>query len=330
MTNFKIRTKLLLIGVSVTLFLILIIMVTVFSQNQKIVQVGEQQSLELAYADLDHIVDNLYTLADSHQEVTQKNIISALNVTRKLVKISGGISFSDENENWTAINQYTKETKEITLSQMVVGDKWLGKNSSPKEVTPLVDEIQALLNVTCTVFQRINENGDMLRVATNFIKKNGKRAIGTFIPAVNPDGKKNPVISEVLKGETFKGRAFVVNAWYITAYEPIFDAAQNIVGVLYVGIPQENVKSLRKAIMDMKIGTSGYVTVIDGSGQTVISKGGKEDGQKILDRKDANEKAYIKEIVNIATQLSPREIGKQNFILKDGNNGVCQASCRLC
>lgn len=306
MTNFKIRTKLLFIGVSVTLILILIIMVTVFSQNRKIVRVGEQQSLELAYADLEHIVDNLYTLADSHQEVTQKNIDSALNVARTLVQNSGGISFSDENASWTAVNQYTKEAANISLAKMNVGRQWLGKISSPRESAPLVDQIQDLLDVTCTVFQRINDAGDMLRVATNVIKKNGERAIGTFIPAVNPDGKKNPVISKVLQGETFKGRAFVVNAWYITAYEPIFDAGKNIVGVLYVGIPQENVKSLRKAIMGMKIGTSGYVTVIDGSGQVIISREGKEDGQQILDRKDADGAAYIRDIVTAAKQLNPR------------------------
>ena len=46
-------------------------------------------------------------------------------------------------------------------------------------------------------------------------------AIGTYIPAVNPDGEPNPVISRVLKGQTFRGRAYVVNDWYMTAYEPI-------------------------------------------------------------------------------------------------------------
>jgi len=192
-----------------------------------------------------------------------------------------------------------------------------------------VDQIQNLLDVTCTVFQRMNKEGNMLRVATNVIKTNGERAIGTFIPAVNPDGKKNPVISKVLKGETFKGRAFVVNAWYITAYEPIFDDNKNIVGVLYVGIPQENVKSLRKAIMEMKIGTSGYVTVIDSSGKFIISKNGKTDGQTVLEASDANEKAYIKEIVNIAKQLNPREGGKQNFTLKNEDNSLMAVDAKF-
>lgn len=320
--NLNIRTKLLLIGITVALILILGIMLTVFGQNRKIVQVGEIQSLELAYADLDHIVDNLYTLADSHQEVTQKNIGSALNVARNLVTQSGGISFSNEHVNWAAVNQYTKENQAIQLPKMNVGDEWLGKISSAKDIAPLVDQIQDLLDVTCTVFQRMNENGDMLRVATNVIKTNGQRAIGTFIPAINPDGNKNPVISKILNGETFKGRAFVVNAWYITAYEPILDESKSIVGVLYVGIPQENVKSLRKAIMEMKIGRSGYVTVVDGSGKMIISKNGEIDGQVVINKKDINGKNYFKEIVETAKNLKPREVDEQHFRLKNQDNSI--------
>ena len=89
----KIRTKLLFTGVTVTLVPLLIIMATVFSQNKKISTVGEHESLKLAYADLNHIVDNLYPLAESHQEVTQKGINNALNVARDLLKKSGGINF---------------------------------------------------------------------------------------------------------------------------------------------------------------------------------------------------------------------------------------------
>lgn len=67
-------------------------------------------------------------------------------------------------------------------------------------------------------------------------------AIYQYTKATNPNGSPNPVVASVLRGETFRGRAYVVNAWYITAYEPIYDSGKNVVGVLYVGIPQENGK----------------------------------------------------------------------------------------
>lgn len=131
MKEIKIRTKLLLVGFSITLLLLLVIMATVFTQNKKVVRVGEEQSLELAYADLDHIVDNLYTLADSHQEVTQKNIVSALNVARELMKQAGGISFSEETVNWAAVNQFTKAASDVSLPKMNLGGEWLGHLCPP-------------------------------------------------------------------------------------------------------------------------------------------------------------------------------------------------------
>ena len=299
--DLRIKTRLVIIGVIVTFIPLSIIMATVLSQNQTVVSMGETESLNLAYADLDHIVDNLYTLAKSHQEVTQKNINAALNVARDLSRGYGEVNFSEDTVAWNAVNQYTKASNAIELPKMMFGNRWLGKIAAPDQQAPLVDRVQELIDVTCTVFQRMNAAGDMLRVATNVIKTNGQRAIGTYIPAINPNGAKNPVISTVLDGQTYRGRAFVVNAWYITAYEPIFNSQKNVVGVLYVGIPQENVKSLRQAILKMTVGKTGFVTVLDSSGKYVISKGGQQDEKDVSGEKDASGKAYIDDRIQAAS-----------------------------
>jgi len=290
-------------------------MVTVFSQSKKVFQTGERESLNLAYADLDHIVDNLYTLAESHQEVTQKSINASLNVARDLLKKGGGIHFVPETVQWKAVNQYTKDSVDLSLPKMMLGNNWFGQNSSRSQPVLLVDHVQDMLDVTCTIFQKMNSAGDMLRVSTNVFKTDGDRAIGTYIPAINPNGSANSVVSAVLKGQTFKGRAFVVDRWYITAYEPIFDDEKKVVGILYVGIAQENVKSLRERILAMKIGHNGFVTVLDSTGKYVISKGGTEDGVDVLGTRDKNGTAYIEERIATAKNLLPREVGKQTFLL---------------
>jgi methyl-accepting chemotaxis protein len=157
----------------------------------------------------------------------------------------------------------------------------------------------------------------MLRVATNVIKKDGTRAIGTYIPFINPDGKPNPVISTILKGQTFTGRAFVVNKWYITTYEPIYDSGNNIVGVLYVGIPQESTQSLRQAIMDVQVGTTGYVYVLDSQGHYVISQKGKRDGELIWEAKDPDGNLFIQEMIKKSVRLRPDEFAEQRYPWKN-------------
>jgi len=94
---------------------------------------------------------------------------------------------------------------------------------------------------TATIFQ------DDLRIATNVLKEDGARAIGTRLA----EEVYNQV---VLKGKPWIERAFVVNDWYITAYEPIKDISGKIIGVLYVGMLEKRFTDLKKEIIFIFIG----------------------------------------------------------------------------
>jgi hypothetical protein len=172
---------------------------------------------------------------------------------------------------WKAINQFTRKEQDITLPEIRLGDTVIPQNADPDKPTPLVDNILERVGGAATVFQRMNAEGDMLRAATSIIGANGKRAIGTFIPAVMPDGKPNAVISTILNGETFIGRAFVVNAWYITAYQPIKDANGEITGILFVGLNENKLNAaLIDSIVSIKVGESGYPFVMNTKGNLLV------------------------------------------------------------
>jgi methyl-accepting chemotaxis protein len=318
--NWKLRTKLLATGIFLTAIPLMIVSVVVYLQNQKMLQSSVKQATRLAHGDLDHVAEGVRGLVESHQEVNEKTVKSFLNMAREIAAMRGGFGFSDEQVEWTGSNQFDSTSVSIRLPKMKLGDTWLGQVSDPKSVVPLVDQVRSISEVTCTVFQRMNDAGDMLRVATNVIQKDGSRAIGTYIPKVMPDGKLNAVVSEVLKGETYIGRAFVVSGWYLTTYEPIRDPAKNIVGMLYVGVPQESIKSLRQAIMDLKVGESGYVYVLDGTGRYIISQGGKRDGEDISNVKDSNGSLFIQEICSKALTLKDREIGEHTYSWKNAGD----------
>jgi len=67
-----------------------------------------------------------------------------------------------------------------------------------------------------------------VRITTNVPIRPGERALGTRV--------SNEVRSNVLdQGNTWIARAFVVNDWYISSYEPIIDIDGNRVGMLYAG-----------------------------------------------------------------------------------------------
>lgn len=87
-----------------------------------------------------------------------------------------------------------------------------------------VDEIGELTGDTVTIFQQDT------RIATNVIQADGTRAINTQIS----EEVGNIVLK---KGETYVGKANVVGTWNQTVYEPITDSNRNIIGILYVGVP---------------------------------------------------------------------------------------------
>lgn len=69
---------------------------------------------------------------------------------------------------------------------------------------------------------------DDVRISTNVPRKPGQRALGTRV--------SNEVRTEVLDhGKIWINRAFVVNDWYISSYEPILDIDGKRVGMLYAG-----------------------------------------------------------------------------------------------
>lgn len=316
----KLRTKLLLAGILLTTLPLCVVGAVVYVQNRSMLKTAIDHATELAHEDLAHVAENVYRLVESHQEVNENNLKSALNVARELAYSNGGFSLVDEKVAWNAVNQLNSSTVSVQLPKMQWNGAWLGQVSDAKTPVSLVDQVRSLMGVTCTIFQRMNEAGEMLRVATNVTNKDGNRAIGTYIPRTEPDGKLNPVISTVLKGERYQGRAYVVNAWYLTAYEPIHDAAKNVIGMLYVGVPQESVVSLRKAIMDIKFGKSGYVYVLDSKGHYVISQGGKRDGEDILNAKDSSGNLFIQEIIKKANALSGLQIAEHTYPWKNADD----------
>lgn len=316
----KLKTKLLTTGVLLTILPLLAAMgIALYAKNMMITAATQETEI-MAMADLDHIAQSAYSLCQAQQEAIQQAIDSSLNVAHDVMNRQGAVSFAAEAESWTAVNQNTKQTTSVELPKMMVGDTWLGKNTAIKESSPVVDNVKQLVDATCTIFQRMNDHGDMLRVCTNVETLEGTRAIGTYIPQTNPDGTPNPVVSSILNGQTFRGRAFVVNKWYITAYEPILDSSKKVVGALYVGIPQENVPSLRKALTDIKVGQTGYIYVLDSKGNYVISHQGKRDGENIRDTKDANGNLFIQEICKKAIAAAPGQIFEQRYPWKNAGD----------
>jgi two-component system NtrC family sensor kinase len=97
------------------------------------------------------------------------------------------------------------------------------------------------------------------RIATNVILPNGNRAIGTRV--------SEEVYDKVLEnGLPWYDRAFVVNDWYLSAYDPIHDVEGKVIGILYVGVLSQQYDDLKWALWKvygtMSVGVGIFVLAV--------------------------------------------------------------------
>ncbi|MFM6985025.1 MAG: cache domain-containing protein [Hydrogenophaga sp.] len=83
---------------------------------------------------------------------------------------------------------------------------------------------------------------DDVRITTNVRLFQDQRAIGTRVSQTVRERVLN-------QGQTWLDRAFVVNDWYVSAYEPLLDAAGQRVGMLYVGFLESPFRWVRHAML---------------------------------------------------------------------------------
>jgi len=304
--NKSIKSQIATLMILVALLPIVFILVFTMIQRASVDTTISTELEAIAQNNLGQIAKDVRAMLATSNDLIIRQIEGGQNTVNSMMARQG-VKLDDATVRWSVVNQSTKTTQNIDLPKMLVGGEWFGKNYDVAQNTPLVDEVKQDLNMICTVFQRMNDRGDLLRIATNVSTKDGKRAIGTYIPAVESSGQPNPVVSTVMRGDTYVGPAFVIDAIYLTSYAPIRDGNGKVIGAISVAVKQEAVESIRKNIMDIKIGQTGYVYVLNAkgadAGKYVISLDGARDGENIWEARDSDGRLFIQSVVERALKI---------------------------
>jgi two-component system NtrC family sensor kinase len=146
------------------------------------------------------------------------------------------------------IFNYRKE-----LIGVLIGGVLLNRNfeivTKVKEVVHEGEVYEGLEIGTATIFQ------NDYRISTNVLNDDGSYAISTLVS----EEVNNTVLGE---GKRWVGEAFVVNTWYISAYEPIRDIDNNVIGILYVGILKKPFDDILRNTILLYVGIAVGVLII--------------------------------------------------------------------
>ncbi|MCF8296191.1 MAG: Cache 3/Cache 2 fusion domain-containing protein [Saprospiraceae bacterium] len=246
----------------------------------------------ITYFSIDRSKKNISESLESNLSLEVKTIMKMFERERALkldkvktdLKVAHDYFYSKEFIIEDVVSEH-EITNQISKQKHIAKLKsWKWNNKELLDDFSFVDKIQSMLGGTVTIFQK--SDSGCVRISTNVLDENNQRAIFTYIP------NYSEVSQSTGKGETYFGRAFVVNAWYITAYEPI-KYNNKIVGNLYVGSKEKDLDKLRSIISELKIGESGFPFVFDKDGNIIMHP--KAEGE------NWSNKDFIKEITSEQT-----------------------------
>ena len=158
----------------------------------------------------------------------------------------------------------------------------------------LVDRFTANTGAVATVFARSQD--DFIRIATSVKDPAGQRVLGTRLD------HKSPAYAKLLRGETFVGKVLLFGRHYMAEYRPLRDAAGQLVAVSFIGLDfTQSLQALKDKIKAVRIGETGYIYALDaapGAEQGKLTIHPAKEGAVILDSKDSNGLAFIREMIS--------------------------------
>ncbi len=152
---------------------------------------------------------------------------------------------------------------------------------SSGKVKKLLESLKTDTGVEFSILQRIDDSGNMLRIASTAVDSEGLPYVGTYIPATGgyDDGA---IVRTLLARKTFSGISRTGSMNFIVNYDPILDPYGDVIGAIAYGRPQSAIDYMLKYFEDIRIGAMGYVWAIElvGRGESVVrvSRDGKRNG----------------------------------------------------
>jgi signal transduction histidine kinase len=230
---------------------LLIIIVSIAVTTYASIQLSRKTLYESIRNNLESEVESLIKMFEREYELKMENAKKDLRVSNELFYRKGFFIPGEETDFSLGDSSATLKVK-----------KWYLNNKELHNNFDFVDTLKSILGCKATIFQK-TEKG-YVRISTNVLDDEDKRAVGTLI------GFESPIAQSIENGENYFGRSYVVNDWYITGYEPIRYKGVTV-GMLFVGSKEKDLPVLSKKFNELRIGRSGYPFVFDKNAQMIIN-----------------------------------------------------------
>jgi uncharacterized protein YoxC len=185
-----------------------------------------------------------------------ETLAADVQTARLMLEKDGGVHVSGGRKTWQATNEETGETSEVTVPTLGIGS-W---QAAPDAGAGPLQAISTATGRGVVLFERMDPEGDMMRVGGAAAEIGARTAVGTYIPARLND-EPNPILTTVLSGSPYKGRLYLQGGWNTVVCNPLREGTGDVFGMLCVGMNNGGIRTLRDELAGNYVGANGSAAV---------------------------------------------------------------------
>jgi len=281
----KLRTKILLLAASGILLTGAMVVAAVLYQDSLISDKLAVELSERACEESSKVVHTVFLMLQLEEQNARKKALANLHLAQQLLGEAGPIKIAPEAVEMETFDPQRKRMRKVSLPKMLAGDTWLGQDHDAARLPQWLERYHALASGYAAVFQRVKDTDKMICISTNIKQEDGSWTTGASFAAGAIENPGRTLAQSVLQGESYFGRLWLADNWFIAAAEPLFDADKHVVGALCVAAPLDELPELHKALAEIVVGKSGRIYLLDsrGRGQGSVAISSSKAGEDVQD-----------------------------------------------
>lgn len=280
----------LVVGVGVVTVLVMALL-TLMGEKEVIGKVSGEMD-QFIHDNINRITTDVIGLCECTNDLLLDRIGNKLDEVTTILQEAGGFELTEQTVDLEAYRPSAGEKVDLVLPRMTFKHSPVGASETQFGAVSPVDLIRERLGLDVAIYQRINDKGDMLlldQAGDGLVT----RQKGDIL-----EKESNPEIQSILSGERVLKVVFTSQDFYLKGHLPLIGAGGTIIGMVSMGENARAMDYLRRAITSIKVGRTGYVFVLKGTGKDrgtyIMSKDSLRDGENIWDAQDAAGHYFIR------------------------------------
>ncbi|WP_320171462.1 methyl-accepting chemotaxis protein [Maridesulfovibrio sp.] len=316
--RFSLRRKIITIacGAAIIPIMVMFFITNVLEDRLQVCLQGEVRSLIETH--ISQLTRDLYDECRASSELLMDETRRASVALQTLLQESGAVEVSKMVSDWPLHNPRGEDETEISVPVMSMGGVKLVYSERKNNPLPVLVEASSISGAYCTVYQRINPEGDMLVVDTTAPEGAENSRPGDIFYSLGKDGKASTVIDDVLSGRTVEKFVSADHGTRFVVYSPLRDKDNFITGMLAVHMDDNIVAIFRKSMLKTTIGKTGYVWAIGtrgkNNGKYVVAGSPAQDGRSV----DAagGKKEFADSLIEQAVSAGEGKLSSMEYLWK--------------